>query len=63
MKWKTWNVDHWVLEMPNGEVVDEIKRDFSDMFVIQSNKAKYTSLKAAQQAAKDNRSATQPKGP
>lgn len=63
MKWKTWNVDHWVLETTSGEVVDEIVRDHYDLFVLKSNKAKYTSLKAAQKAGKENRSATQSPGP
>jgi hypothetical protein len=62
-KWKTWNVNHWVLETPKGEVVDEIVRDDNDLFVLKSNKAKYTSLKAAQNAGKENRSATQSPGP
>lgn len=63
MKWKAWNVDHWVLETLNGEVIDEISRDHYDLFVLKSNKAKYTSLKAAQKAAKETRSATQAPGP
>jgi hypothetical protein len=56
-------VNHWVLETPKGEVVDEIVRDDNDLFVLKSNKAKYTSLKAAQNAGKENRSATQSPGP
>ena len=63
MKWKSWNVGHWVLESTGGEVVDEITRDHFDLFVLKSTKAKYTSLKAAQKAASDARSATQAPGP
>lgn len=47
MKWKEWGEEHWVLVNDEGEVVDEIRRDSSHFFVLQSSKKKYVSLKDA----------------
>lgn len=54
MKWKTWNTDHWILESPKGEVLDEITRSYEQLFFLKSSQKRYTSLKAAQEAGKKN---------
>lgn len=52
MKWKNWKFNEWVLEAPDGEVMDTITRDmFSELFLVTSIKKRYTSLEAAQKAA------------
>ena len=51
MKWKSWDVNHWVLEASDGEVIEEIKQeDLSRLFVVKSTGKKYTSIKAAKEA-------------
>ena len=51
MKWKQWNVHHWVLEAQDGEVLDEIKQEaLSGLFVLKSSGKQYTSEKAAKAA-------------
>jgi hypothetical protein len=40
----------WVLEAPNGEVIDEILKSLDGIYMLQSNHKKYTSLDAAQKA-------------
>lgn len=52
MKWIGWNDQHWVLEAADGEVLEEIKKDeLSQLYIVKSTGKKYTSSKAAQQAA------------
>jgi hypothetical protein len=51
MKWKQWNLAHWVLEAEDGEVIDEVTKDYHDLFVVKSSKKTYTSEKAAKAAA------------
>jgi hypothetical protein len=52
MKWKAWNVSHWVLEADDGEVLDEVMRNhMNDLFVVKSTQKTYTSEKAAKAAA------------
>ncbi len=52
MKWKQWNITHWVLEAEDGEVVEEIKKDeLSGLFVVKSSAKQYTSEKAAKAAS------------
>jgi hypothetical protein len=51
MKWKQWNLAHWVLEAEDGEVIEEVKRDYDDLFVVKSTKKAYTSEKTAKAAA------------
>jgi hypothetical protein len=52
MKWKQWNLAHWVLEAEDGEVIDEVMRNhMDDLFVVKSSKKSYTSEKAAKAAA------------
>lgn len=51
MKWRQWNLEHWVLEAQDGEVIEEIKQDpLSGLFVVKSSGKQYTSEKAAKQA-------------
>lgn len=50
MKWKEWNDNHWVLVTPNGEIVDEIKRDSNGFFVLQSNGTRYVDIRSAKNA-------------
>jgi uncharacterized protein YegP (UPF0339 family) len=40
----------WVLEAPNGEVIDEIQKSLDGIYLLKSNTKRYTSLKAAQKA-------------
>lgn len=40
----------WVLESPNGEVIDEILKTLDGIYMLKSNGKRYTSLVAAQQA-------------
>ena len=61
MKWKQWNITHWVLEAQDGEVVEEIKKDdLSGLFVVKSSAKQYTSEKAAK-AASEKGKKEQPK--
>lgn len=48
--WKEWTLSMWVLEAPNGEVIDEILKSLDGIYMLQSNHKKYTSLDAAQKA-------------
>ena len=51
MKWKSWNIDHWVLEAADGEVIEEIRQEeLSRLFVLKSTGKKYTSIRAAKEA-------------
>ena len=61
MKWKQWNITHWVLEAQDGEVVEEIKKvELSGLFVVKSSAKQYTSEKAAK-AASEKGKKEQPK--
>ena len=40
----------WVLEAPNGEVIDEIQKSLDGIYFLKSNSKRYTSLQAAQKA-------------
>lgn len=48
--WKEWTLSMWVLESPNGEVIDEILKTLDGIYMLKSNGKRYTSLVAAQQA-------------
>lgn len=50
MKWKARSETHWVLIAPDGEIVDEIKRDDDYFFVLKSTGKKYIDIKKAQNA-------------
>lgn len=48
--WKEWTLSMWVLEAPNGEVIDEIQKSLDGIYLLKSNTKRYTSLEAAQKA-------------
>ena len=48
--WKEWTLFMWVLEAPNGEVIDEIQKSLDGIYFLKSNSNRYTSLQAAQKA-------------
>lgn len=48
--WKEWTLSMWVLEAPNGEVIDEIQKSLDGIYFLKSNSNRYTSLQAAQKA-------------
>ena len=48
--WKEWTLQMWVLEAPNGEVIDEIQKSLDGIYLLKSNTKRYTSLQAAQKA-------------
>jgi uncharacterized protein YegP (UPF0339 family) len=48
--WKEWTLSMWVLEAPNGEVIDEIQKSLDGIYLLKSNSNRYTSLIAAQKA-------------
>ena len=48
--WKEWTLSMWVLEAPNGEVIDEIQKSLDGIYFLKSNTKRYTSLIAAQKA-------------
>jgi hypothetical protein len=48
--WKEWTLSMWVLEAPNGEVIDEIEKSLDGIYFLKSNTKRYTSLQAAQKA-------------
>lgn len=48
--WKEWTLSMWVLESPNGEVIDEILKTLDGIYMLKSNGKRYTSLGAAQKA-------------
>ena len=48
--WKEWTLSMWVLEAPNGEVIDEIQKSLDGIYLLKSNTKRYTSLIAAQKA-------------
>lgn len=51
MIWKQWNLNHWVLEADDGEVIEEIKQEaLSGLYVVRSSGKQYTSEKAAKAA-------------
>lgn len=50
MKWKERNEGYWVLVAPNGEIVDEIKRDDDYFFVLKSTGKKYIDIRSAKNA-------------
>ena len=48
--WKEWTLQMWVLEAPDGEVIDEIQKSLDGIYLLKSNTKRYTSLQAAQKA-------------
>ena len=48
--WKEWTLQRWVLEAPDGEVIDEIQKSLDGIYFLKSNSKRYTSLQAAQKA-------------
>jgi hypothetical protein len=48
--WKEWTLQMWVLEAPDGEVIDEIQKSLDGIYFLKSNTKRYTSLQAAQKA-------------
>lgn len=48
--WKEWTLQMWVLEAPDGEVIDEIQKSLDGIYLLKSNTKRYTSLEAAQKA-------------
>jgi len=48
--WKEWTLQMWVLEAPDGEVIDEIQKSLDGIYFLKSNSKRYTSLQAAQKA-------------
>ena len=48
--WKEWTLSMWVLEAPDGEVIDEIQKSLDGIYFLKSNSKRYTSLQAAQKA-------------
>lgn len=50
MKWKEWGENHWVLITSTGEVVDEIKRDSQQFFVLKSSSKKFVDINKAKKS-------------
>jgi hypothetical protein len=50
MKWKEWGENHWVLITSTGEVVDEIKRDSQQFFVLKSSNKKFVDINKAKKS-------------
>jgi ribosomal silencing factor RsfS len=50
MKWKERSESHWVLIAPDGEIVDEIRRNDDYFFVLKSTGKKYIDIKKAKNA-------------
>jgi hypothetical protein len=50
MKWKQWGENHWVLIDSRGEVVDEIKRDSQQFFVLKSTNKKFVDINKAKKS-------------
>lgn len=50
MKWKERSEGYWVLVAPDGEIVDEIKRDDDYFFVLKSTGKKYIDIRSAKNA-------------
>lgn len=50
MKWKERSETHYVLVAPDGEIVDEIKRDDDYFFVLKSTGKKYIDIRSAKNA-------------
>ena len=50
MKWMQRSETHWVLVAPDGEIVDEIKRNDDYFFVLKSTGKKYIDVKRAKNA-------------
>jgi hypothetical protein len=50
MKWKQWGENHWVLIDSRGEVVDEIKRDSQQFFVLKSSNKKFVDINKAKKS-------------
>lgn len=50
MKWKERSETHWVLVSPDGEIVDEIKRDDDYFYVLKSTGKKYIDARSAKNA-------------
>jgi hypothetical protein len=50
MKWKEWGENHWILITSTGEVVDEIKRDSQQFFVLKSSNKKFVDINKAKKS-------------
>lgn len=50
MRWKERSSSHWVLVAPDGEIVDEIKKNDDHMFILKSTSKKYIDIKSAKNA-------------
>jgi hypothetical protein len=50
MRWKERSSVHWVLIAPDGEIVDEIKKNDDHMFILKSSNKKYIDIKSAKNA-------------
>jgi hypothetical protein len=50
MKWKEWGENHWILITSTGEVVDEIKRDSQQFFVVKSSNKKFVDINKAKKS-------------
>ena len=50
IRWKERSSSHWVLVAPDGEIVDEIKKNDDHMFILKSTSKKYIDIKSAKNA-------------
>lgn len=52
MKWTRWDINVWVLEAEDGEVLDQVrKEELGGLYYVKSTGKNYTSEKAAKAAA------------
>ena len=49
-RWKERSSSHWVLVAPDGEIIDEIKKNDDHMFILKSTSKKYIDIKSAKNA-------------
>ena len=50
IRWKERSSSHWVLVAPDGEIIDEIKKNDDHMFMLKSTSKKYIDIKSAKNA-------------
>ena len=50
IRWKERSSSHWVLVAPDGEIIDEIKKNDDHMFILKSTSKKYIDIKSAKNA-------------
>ena len=50
IRWKERSSSHWVLVAPDGEIIDEIKKNDDHMFILKSTSKKYIDIKKAKNA-------------